>query len=83
MTAMVNRRTIPIVVDGATFSVTLRWNEGDLDGFDVDRIEPNGGSTWDMQPYLQDDIREAINEKCVELLDEIVASGFNEDDRGW
>ena len=83
MTAMVNRRTIPIVVDGATFSVTLRWNDGDLDGFDVDHIEPNGGSTWDMQPYLQDDIREAINEKCVELLDEIVASGFNEDDRGW
>ena len=70
-------RTVPIVVSGATFAVTIKCCDGDWAGFEVDTVTPNGGSTWDMQPYLQDDVREAIEEKCIDMLDEIVASGFD------
>ena len=82
-TPMVSHRTVPIVVSGATFSVTIRWNDGDLDGFEVDDSQPVNGQTFDPHGYTREDVEDAINEKCVAMLGEIVASGFNEDDRGW
>ena len=80
---MVTRRTVPIVVCGATFSVTLRWNDADWEGYDVEGIVAQNGQTYDDQGYTMDDVRDAIDEECLRHLDEIVASGFNEDDRGW
>ena len=80
---MIHTRTVPIVVSGATFAVTIRWYNGDQDGFAVDDIQPIAGQTFDDQGYTMDDVRDAIDEQCMEMLDEIVASGFNEDDRGW
>ncbi len=76
---VVHYRTVPIIVSGATFSVTIKCYDGDWEGFEVNSITPNGGSTWDMQPYLQEDIRDAIEQKCIDMLDEIVASGFDQE----
>ena len=72
-----HRRTVPIVVSGTTFSVTIKWHEGDLADFDVERIVPNGGADGDEQGYMMEDVRDAIEDQCVELLDELVASGFD------
>ena len=69
------------MVSGATFSVTIRWYDGDHEGFDVDDIQPIAGQTFDDQGYTMDDVKDAIDEQCMELLDEIVASGF--DDGDW
>ena len=82
-TPVIHTRTVPIVVSGATFSVTIRSNDGDWEGFDIDDIQPVSGQTYDPQGYTREDVEDAINEECIKYLAEIVASGFNEDDRGW
>jgi len=79
---VMHKRTVPIVVSGATFSVTIRWSDGDQSDWDIADIQPVAGQTYDDQGYTMDDVRDAIDERCMELLDEIVSSGFDADDRG-
>ena len=78
-TPKVSHRTVPIVISGATFAVTIRWNDNDWEGFEVDDIQPVSGQTFDPQGYTRDDVADAISEKCMDMLDEIVAGGLEGD----
>lgn len=61
------------------FRVTVKWYGGDWDDIEIDLIEPEPIET--IEAF--DSIREQIMEEIIEHIGEIVASGYNEDDRGW
>ena len=59
--------------------MTIRWNDNDWEGFEVDDIQPVSGQTFDPQGYTRDDVADAISEKCMDMLDEIVSGGLEGD----
>lgn len=62
-----------------TWQVMVKWYGADLDSVEIECIEPEPIETIDAF----DSVHEQIMEKVIEHMDEIVASGYNEDDRGW
>lgn len=63
----------------------MKWWGGDLDGVEIDRIEIQPGIEIGEYRYneVRSEIREQLMDVVIEQMHEIVASGYNEDDKGW